>query len=254
MGTPAEEALQVEQACATLWTTHETEARRQADQWLTAWQATPSAWAVALHLAQHGSSADLRLFGASVLHNKLRRGGRHELGRREAVGLRAELLCLASQPECATRLRSKLCQAVATLVTVDAADEVERGGWPAAMVEHASAALLRAACNAGLPADACLELLALVAEEGDGMQTEAEAMHMQVRPGYSEAGTQFWQTNGSITVMDDFGIRLGLGRPTRSWLCRTDWPGLPISFTSVRMYAPIGAAGLPLIDPPSQYA
>eukprot|EP00962_Isochrysis_galbana_P012012 scaffold3382_cov108-Isochrysis_galbana.AAC.1 len=174
---------QVENACNALWTTHDAAVRRAADEWLTAWQRSADAWGAALQLAQMGNSPDTRLFGATTLYNKLRCGGDRQLAAHEAVGLRAELLRLASAPGCEVRLRSKLCRATATLVgaTASPSDSADGGKWPAPAPEHPTVSLLRAACEQGLPAPASLELVALVAEEGSGVHPEAEAMEMQAR-------------------------------------------------------------------------
>lgn len=178
MATPQ----QVEDACHALWTTPDAAVRRAANDWLTAWQRSTAAWGAALQLAQMGSSADTRLFGATSLYNKLRRGGDRQLAAHEAVGLRVELLRLAGAPGCEPRLRSKLCRATATLVGAASqpGGSADGGEWPAPASEHPIVALLRAACEQGLPADASLELVALVAEEGGTVHTEAEAVAMQV--------------------------------------------------------------------------
>ena len=65
---------QVEQALSVLWTTQNAAERAQANDWLTAFQESSAAWEACASLLSAGSTDDTRLFGCTVLCNKLRRG------------------------------------------------------------------------------------------------------------------------------------------------------------------------------------
>ena len=65
---------QVEQALSVLWTTQNAAERAQANDWLTAFQESAAAWEACASLLSAGSTDDTRLFGCTVLCNKLRRG------------------------------------------------------------------------------------------------------------------------------------------------------------------------------------
>ena len=142
---------QVEQALSVLWTTQNAAERAQANDWLTAFQESAAAWEACASLLSAGSTDDTRLFGCTVLCNKLRRGC--ELPPAEQGALRRHLAAqlAAVAPG---RLRAQLCRAVASLV-------IDSGQG-----EHPTMAMLASAEFGALRADALLEVLALVPECG----------------------------------------------------------------------------------------
>ena len=97
---------QVEQALSVLWTTQNAAERAQANDWLTAFQESAAAWEACASLLSAGSTDDTRLFGCTVLCNKLRRGC--ELPPAEQGALRRHLAAqlAAVAPG---RLRAQLC-------------------------------------------------------------------------------------------------------------------------------------------------
>ena len=82
----------VEEALRVLYTTTNPSLRRSADKWLQDFQASDAAWELATNLISAGGSAESRLFGCTVLCNKLRGGNLGGLPPESATSLRTALL------------------------------------------------------------------------------------------------------------------------------------------------------------------
>jgi hypothetical protein len=160
----------VEEALRVLYTTTNPSLRRSADKWLQDFQASDAAWELATNLISAGGSAESRLFGCTVLCNKLRGGNLGGLPPESATSLRTALLQrLASLSgeygALVANVGPQLCRAIASLLV---------GGVTALLGDPAFAAL---------PAPSMLHVLALVPEGGAFLETEEiEAMQVLHAP------------------------------------------------------------------------
>ena len=160
---------QVEEALHVLYTTADASLRQQADAWLRDFQASDSAWEVAVALVS-GGAPEVRIFGATVLCNKLRGGNLGGLPPESATSLRTALLQrLASLSgeygALVANVEPQLCRAIASLLV---------GGVTALLGDPAFGAL---------PAPSMLRVLALVPEGGAFLETEEiEAMQALLAP------------------------------------------------------------------------
>ena len=145
----------VEEALRVLYTTTSPSLRQSADTWLQDFQASDAAWELAVGLISSGAAAESRLFGATVLCNKLRGGNLGGLPPESAASLRAALLqqLAALRGGAAANVEQQLCRAVASLLV----DGV--------------AALLGDPAFAALPAPSMLGVPALVPEGGALLST-----------------------------------------------------------------------------------
>ena len=100
-----EPRAQVEEALRVLWTTTDAGLRAQADAWLTALQSSDECWNVSVALLASGASEESRLFGVTLLCNRLRGGGGGGLPHDNARSLRTELIVQQRELP-ASRLRS----------------------------------------------------------------------------------------------------------------------------------------------------
>ena len=149
----------VEAALHALMNTTDTDARRAADAGLRQFQATAQAWNTAVALIANAASPQAKLFGATILCNKLRGGRGGGLAPADVNALRGRCLQLLRGIE-SGQLLSQLCRAVCLLL-VDVAD------GPGSL-------LLREAASANLPIDTTLELLTLVPDGGAWLQEAAQ--------------------------------------------------------------------------------
>ena len=156
----------VEEALRVLYTTTNPSLRQSADKWLQDFQASDAAWELAVALISSGASAESRLFGCTVLCNKLRGGNLGGLPPESATSLRVALLqqlaALGGEyGALVANVEPQLCRAIAALLV---------GGV---------AALLGDPAFAALPAPSMLRVLALVPEGGALLETE-EIEEMQI--------------------------------------------------------------------------
>ncbi len=154
---------QVEEALRVLYTTADASLRQSADRWLQEFQASEAAWEASVNLIASGATAEAKLFGATVLCNKLRGGNLGGLVPTAATSLRAALLqqLAALGDGGGASLLQQLCRAVAALLV---------GGV---------GALLADAHFAALPAPSMLRVLSLVPEGGAFLE-EAEVEAAQL--------------------------------------------------------------------------
>lgn len=103
------EALQV------LWTTSDPSERARADAWLRSFQDSSEAWQLSLQLVQSAESGDARLFGVTILCNKLRGGAGGGLPSADIRGLRGALLSVL-RAGAQGRLHHQLCRAISLLL------------------------------------------------------------------------------------------------------------------------------------------
>ena len=102
---------EVESALAVMMTTSDTSQRQNADKWLQDFQSSPAAWQVSLgFVTATDKPINVRIFGATVLTNKLRGGSGGGLAPADITGLRHQVIgALASIA--AGPLRSQCCRA-----------------------------------------------------------------------------------------------------------------------------------------------
>ena len=160
----------VEEALRVLYTTTNPSLRRSADKWLQDFQASDAAWELATNLISAGGSAESRLFGCTVLCNKLRGGNLGGLPPESATSLRTALLqrlagLSGEYGALVANVEPQLCRAIASLLV---------GGVTALLGDPAFGAL---------PAPSMLRVLALVPEGGAFLETdEIEAMQALLAP------------------------------------------------------------------------
>lgn len=159
----------VEEALRVLYTTTNPSLRRSADKWLQDFQASDAAWELATGLISSGRSAESRLFGCTVLCNRLRGGNLGGLPPESAKSLRTALLQqlarLSGERALVANVEPQLCHAIASLLV---------GGVTALLGDPAFGAL---------PAPSMLRVLALVPESGAFLETEEiEAMQVLLAP------------------------------------------------------------------------
>ena len=153
--------MQVEEAYALMLQTTDDAQRRQAHEWLLAFQSSAEAWTAGAGLIASGSSSEARVFGATMLCNKLKGAMGGGLSPTDALGLRSELLRLLVGVTDG-KLRAQVCRAIAALVGCCEGDGAQ-----------ATVSLLASSHVASLRVEAILELLTLIPSAG-GWRSDGE--------------------------------------------------------------------------------
>ena len=87
---------QAQEALHALYTTPDAGVRKQADEWLRGLQDSSDGWRIGVDLVSEGRTAEAKLFGATLLCNKLRGGSRGPSSDPHAAGGMAGTSCIDS--------------------------------------------------------------------------------------------------------------------------------------------------------------